>query len=335
MTNDWYTADKAHLLKAKKMTLFRNADAKLEAADVTAVDEYIIGRLFEPIGTVAPLATGADYLPKFKTTRYLPGTWEEILYLQTAINLYPALGVVNTTEATPNVHDFTLKTGQTPTNQGRHWERENPIDAESERIDIFGMLLNSLHMECSERAPVAVQHNRWGCTFTKNSSTDDIARAELDDEPFKWSMFTFPTFTYNSETLEGDIIGWAFDVINTLHFTGLDSTKKYSIGKYIPLTYITTTLEIIPYGHNPFELVRTELEDYLTDVDLVVKCARNATTDFIQWTHDKIYCQPYVISAEKVSGHVERYILVMSQLSTGSLAIQAKDQYNKAYYEVS
>lgn len=454
MVNDWYTADKAHLQKALKMAAWRNADAKLEAADVQAVDELIAGRLFEPIGLTAPLATGASYLPKSKTTQYIPGTWDEYLYFQTAMNLYPAMGVcvttangaevtsvtciaaedittgdyflidcVNNAGATvlnyvwfnkaagggdPTIagrigieivigasgpssavaialndkmdleanygasvaaavvtitntfngavddavdgntdfsisvttqgsctHDITLRTGQTPTNQGRHWERENPVIAESERIDILGMMLNSFHVECSEASPVAVQHNKWGCSYTKNTGTDEITPAELADEGFKWHHFTFPTFTYNSEPIEATIIGWAFDVVNTIHFTGLDTSKRYSIGKYFPLTYIVTTLEITPYGHNIFELIRTDLASYLTDVDLVVKCARNATTDYIQWTHDKVYCQPFVITAEKAPGRVERYLLVLSQLSTGSITIQAKDQYDKKHYEVT
>ena len=335
MTNDWYTADKVHIQKALKMATFRNGDAKLEAADVQSMDEFVMGRLYEPIPTVSPLATGASYLPKFKTTSFIPGTWDEILYFQTAINLYPAMGVCSTTEATPNVHAITLRTGQTPTNQGRHFERENVTDAESERIDILGMMLNSLHLECSEAAPVGVQHNKWGCAFTKNSSTDDIARAANTDEPFKWSDFSFPTFTYNSETIEANIIGWAFDVVNTLHFTGLDTNGYYSIGKIIPLTYITTTLEIKPYGKNAFELIRTKFESYATDLDLVVKCGRPraSTTDYIQWTHDKLYCQPFIIAAEKAPGRMERYILVMSQLDTGSLAIEAKDAYNNNFYE--
>lgn len=317
------------------MATWRNGDAKLEAAGVHAVDQFIMGRLFEPIATVSPLATGATYLPKFKTTEYQPGLWEEYLYLQTAMQLYPAMGVCTTVEATPNVHTFGIRTTQTPLNMGRHFERENITDAESERIDILGMMINHCHMECSEASPVAIQHNKWGVGYTKNSSTDDIASAVFTDEPFKWSMFSFPTFTYNSETVEADIIGWSFDTINTLHFTGLDTGGNYSIGKYIPLTYITTTLEIIPYGHNAFELIRTPLGSYATDLDLVVKTARNATTDYIEWTHDKMYCQPYTVTTEKRSGAIERYILVLSQLDTGSCVPVAKDQYNKVYYEVT
>lgn len=333
MTNDWYTANNAHIQKALKMATWRNGDAKLEAADVQAMDEFIAGRLLEPTGLATPLATGASYLPKFKTTSWVPGTWEEILYFQTAMNTYPALGVCATTEATPNIHAISLRTVQTPLNQGRHFERENTTDAESERIDILGMMLNHHHLECSEASPVALQHNKWGCAFTKNSSTDDIAAASLTDRPFKWSDFAFSPFTYNSETIEATIIGWAFDVINTLHFTGLDTSNRYSIGKYIPLTYVVTTLEIRPYGHNIFELIRTDLEDYLTDVDLTVKCSRNTTTDYVQFTHDKVYCQPFVITADKTPGSVERYMLALSQLSTGSITIQSKDQYNNNYYE--
>jgi hypothetical protein len=333
MTNDFYTADNAHVLKALKMATWRNGDAKLQSANVQAMDEFIAGRLVEPIGLASPLATGASYLPKFKTTQYVPGTWDEYLYFQTAMNLYPAMGVCTTTEATPNVHEIRIRTTQTPTNQGRHLERENTTAAESERIDILGMMLNHHHTECSEASPLAIQHNKWGCAFTKSTSTDEITPSIADDEPFKWNHFSFPTFTYNSETIEANIVGWAFDVINTLFFTGLDTTKFYSIGKLIPLTYITTTLEIVPYGHNAFELIRTNLESYATDLDLTVKAARNATTDYVQWTHDKMYCQPFVISAEKTPAKVERYLLVMSQLDTGSLEIQAKDQYNNNFYE--
>ncbi len=336
MTNDWYTADKVHLLKAEKMATWRNGDAKLETADVHAVDEYISGRLYEPIGTVAPLATGVSYLPRFKTNHYIPGTWDEYLYFQTAMNLYPAMGICNTADNTPSAslytHTFGIRTGQTPLNMGRHWQRENETAAESEIIDILGMMLNHCHIECSEASPVAVQHNKWGVSFTKNSSTDDITAASLAVAPFKWSDFTFPVFTYNSETIEANIVGWAHDIVNTLQYTGLDTSGYYSIGKYIPLTYITTSLEIIPYGHNAFELIRTNLGSYATDLDLTVKPARSAT-DYVQWVHDKCYCQPFIMTAEKSPTKIERYLLVMSQLDTGSLVPTAVDIYDDDYYE--
>jgi hypothetical protein len=333
MANDWYTSDNAHLLTAKKGSSFRRSDAKYEAADVLETDVYVEGRLFEPIPIATPTGQSGSYLPFYRTTQFAAGRWQEILLLQTARNLFPAMGKCTTTEATPNVHAITLRDGQDPVNMGRHWERENTIGAESERIDIIGVSLNSYHAECSQSFPVAVQTLDWNVNFTKNTSTDDLAKSEHSDEPFKWSMFTFPTFTYNSETIEADIIGWAFDVRNTVRITGLDSNGYFEKAKYIPLTMITTTLEIIPYGHNAFELMRTKLESYATDLDLTVKCARNATTDYIQWPHDKCYCQPYTLSALKRPGSVEQYFLVMSQLNTGSLAIEAKDQYNDNYYE--
>lgn len=335
MTNDFYTADKAHLLKAKKMALFGNGDAKLEAADVQKMDEYIAGRLFRPSGLVAPLATGASYLPKFKTNSWLPGKWEELLFFQTGMNLYPALGGCVTADDTPSAglytKTFSIRTSQTPTNQGRHWERENDTPAESERIDIFRMMLNHLHIECSQAVPVALQRNKWGCAYTKSSGTDEITPSQCTDRPYRWSDLTFPTFTYNSETIEATIIGWAFDVVNTLHYTGLTS-NRFSIGRYIPLTYVVTTLEINPYGHNIFELIDTELESYLTDVDLTVKCARSAT-DYTQWVHDKVYCQPFVIAAEKAPGSIERYVIVLSQLSTGSITPTEVNAYDDDYYE--
>jgi hypothetical protein len=344
MVEDWYTPDTAHLLVAKKGSSFRRSDAKYTSADVHASDRFISGRLLEPTAVAEPTGQSNSYLPYYRTTRYGVGRWQEETYFQTARNLYPAMGVCSTTEATPNIHDISIRTTQTPVYMGRHLERENITDAESERIDLIGLSLNHLHIECSESIPTAFQILDWNTNFTLNNKAttppDDIAAADLTDEPFKWPHFTFPTFTYGGETIEATILGWAFDVQNTVRVYGLDSKGYYTGAKYIPLTLITTTLEVYPYGHNVFELFRTagnpntpgKLEDYLTDLDLTVKCARSAT-DSIQWTHDKCYAKPFTITTEKRPGAVERYYLVMAQLNTGSLAIQAKDAYNNDYYE--
>jgi hypothetical protein len=86
MTNDWYTPDNAHILKAKKMASWRISDAKLAAADVQKMDEMISFRLYEP-GAVAEGGGGsATFLPKFRTTRYDIGIYQEILYFQTGMN---------------------------------------------------------------------------------------------------------------------------------------------------------------------------------------------------------------------------------------------------------
>ncbi|KKL61328.1 hypothetical protein LCGC14_2196420, partial [marine sediment metagenome] len=219
---------------------------------------------------------------------------------------------------------------------GRHLQRVNPTSAENEIIDVFGMLLQVYHAECTELgSQVASQSLNWISTFTKNTSVDLLTPATVTDDPFQWNMFTFPTYTYNSETIEADIVGWAFDVVNSVIWVVLDSSGFYTKGKYLPYTFISTTLELNPFGHNPFEVIRTKLESYLTDVDLTVKCARNATTDYIQWTHVKCYTRPFTIAANKQPGSFERYFLQNFQLNTGSLAIEAKDVYNKAHYEVS
>ena len=67
-------------------------------------------------------------------------------------------------------------------------------------------------------------------------------------------------------------------------------------------------------------------------MDLTVKFARNATTDYVQWTHDKCYGRPFTLEANKETGSTERYFLVLAQLDAGTLAIQAKDSYNSVYY---
>jgi hypothetical protein len=61
---DWYTADQAHLLSAKKMSTWRHGDAKLEAADVVASNQYLAGQLFEPIPFATPFPSGASFIPE-------------------------------------------------------------------------------------------------------------------------------------------------------------------------------------------------------------------------------------------------------------------------------
>ena len=338
MASDWYTPDNAHIMRVMQddMTAWRNAEAKLIDAECVATNELIGFRLFEPIAIDTPVGTGTSYLPKYRTSSYAPGFYQEICFLQAGFDLFPAMGKCTTSDDTPDTdlytHAITIRTTQTPLNMARHLERENTTDAESERIDVFGMLLRSYHAECSETSQVATQMTEWDVASTLNTGTDNITAKALTDVPFKWNNFTFPTFTYGGETIEASIIGWSFDIINTTRLTGLDSTGKYSVGRYVPQTHISTTLEIIPYGHNVFELIR-DASPYATDLDLTVAATRTATNDLITFTHDKMYATPFDIAVSKNAGAVESYYLRMHQLNTGSLAISVVDDYNDEYYE--
>lgn len=340
MTDDYYTPDNMHLLRVKKgsMTAWRNADAKIVDGEQQKMDRLITGELTEPISVVTP--SGANsFLAKYIESGYTPGMWTEMLYFQTGAQLYPSMGVCVTQDDTPDTdlytHTMGIRTTQTPTWQGRHWERENITDAESERIDILGMLLRSHHIECSEAQPVAVQLLNWGCAFTLNTGTDDIARSQADDVPFKWGNFAFTCLLNDagSTPLEADIIGWSFDIQNTILFIGPDDDGYFQKGKYVPQTRISTTLEIFPYGHNAFELIRTPLGKYVTDLDLTVVATRTALNDLITWTHDKCYCYPFTIKVTKDPGYVERYFLRMVQLDTGSIVPVVVDDYDDDYYE--
>ena len=183
-TNDLYTADGMHLLKAIKMPTWRNGDAKLEAADVQAIDQVIDVSLDHPISLVTPSGRNS-YLAHQIENAYVPGLYTELLMFESMINVYEAMGICTTVDDTPSASLYTktfgLRTTQTPTNQGRHWERLNTnsiggSDAESEYIDIVGMLLRGLHIECSESSPVAQQIVQWGCAFTKEKCTHPYRR---------------------------------------------------------------------------------------------------------------------------------------------------------------
>ena len=336
MTDDFYTANNMHLLKAKKMATWRNADAKLEAADVTAIDDVIDISLDEPKSIVTQ-SGGASYLPHYIESGYVPGLYSELLYFQSGINLYPALGTCTTADDTPGAgfyqKTFGLRTTQAPLNMGRHWERENDDDNESERIDIMGMCLRNLHIECSEASQVATQLAIWGCAFTLNTGTEDLTPANISLDPYRWEHFSFTTSDEDNETLEANIIGWSFDVNNTILLTGPDSSGYYQKGVYIPQTVVTTTLEILPHGHNPFENIRTALGDYTNDFNITVSAVQTTNEHSVIFTHDKVYAYTFTLRSEKRSGFVERYFVRLAQLDTGSIVPVEISTLDDDYYE--
>ena len=258
------------------------------------------------------------------------------MYLQTGINLYPAMGQCTTADDTPSAgfytHTMSLRTAQTPLNMGRHLERDNITTAENEVIDLFSMMCQHYHAECSERSQIATQTVDWLTCRTLNSGCDNITPAALTATPYQWNHFTFPTFTYNSETIEANIIGWALDIYNSCSYTGL-SGGYFSVGRYVPPTHIMVTLQIIPYGRNAFELIRTALSGYATDLALTVKPIITANENEITFTHDKLYCDPYNIMAYKTPAGLESYFMRMHELSTSTPSFAEINDIDDDYYE--
>lgn len=331
-----YEASQVHVEWAKEGATWRNSDTKYASTDVLTSDELINFRLFEPSSISTPVGRSNSYLQHWRTNEYAIGFLEETYFFQTGRLLYPFYGTCSTTEATPNVHAISIRTTQTPKNHGRHLEIENDTDAEAERIDMFGLLPASYHVEMREGQSKGVQTALWHTAKTLSTGTDDITKPTvIAEHPFDWSQITFPTFTYNSETLEVDILGWSFDIKNNVFWRALDSGGRYSVGKIGSYNNVSVTLNIVPTGKNVKELIRTALESYATDLDLTAKIARNATTDYVQFTHDKMYCFPFDIIPPSRNNWFEGYMITLHQLNTGSLAIEVKDAYNKAYYEVS
>ena len=329
-----YSADQVHIEWAKEFPLWRNGDLKFTASDVLVADELIALRLFEPVAVASPIGRANSYLGHWRSNQYAIGFLEEVYFMQTGRLLYPFIGKCSTVEATPNVHTVSPRESQTPLNHGRHIEIQNETDAESERIDTSGMLPITYHCECSEAQTKATQIATWATAFTKNTGTDTITEpSAIAEEPFDWTGITFPTFTYNSETLEADIIGWSFDVNNNVFWRGLDSGGKYSIGKMGNFVDISVTLNVVPTGKNMKELIRTALESYATDLDLTVNLARSATDD-IEFTHDKMYMTPYDIVAPSRTKWIEGYLITLHQLNLGNdLEIIIQDIYNNDFYE--
>jgi hypothetical protein len=331
-----YSADKNYNAWALTMAAWNHGAAKLETAHVLPSDPLIAHSFTHPIGQVEPGLDGNGLIPEYRTMGYVPGKLSEQYYLQTGRLLYPALGTCSTTEGTPNTHDISKRTTTTPVYSGRHSQQEGPA-SEGHYTDMLSMLCESYHAECSEQRTKATQTATWRwCKGIYDGSCDDITEpTKLTDDYYDWTHFTFPTFTYNSETLECSIVGWSYDILNQIDWYGL-SSGVYTSGEVHGYEYISATLAIIPTGRNCRELIRTLKESYATDLDLVVKCARNATTDYIQWTHDKLYAVPFTIVPGTRKGWKETYFLTMYQRgssSGGSHTAQVKDKYNDDYYE--
>jgi len=323
---------------SKKLAAWRNGDAKLTSANLVASDPRIQESLEEPVGKAEQYLKTGNNIAHYQTKYYSIGSFEEMYHFQTGRLLYPAFGACSTVENNPSAgyhtHTLTTRTSQTPVNFGRHLERENETAAESDRVDILGLLLETYHLECTETFPKATQSLKWKTAFTKNSATDDIAEpTPLTTENFDWTHLTFPTFTYNSETVEATIVGFAFDVQNSVGWRGLDTTGYYSVGKMFEFVTITVTLMIIPYGKNAFELIRTNFESYVTDLDLTWKFTRNATTDYVQVAHDKMYCPPFHIVPGHRFGWHEGYLMQMHQTGSGSMSGTIIDNLDNDSYE--
>ena len=334
-----YEASNTDIQWIKKQALWRNADAKWEAADTLAPDDYLGGLLFEPIGIANQVGVADSYILKRRTNQYAIGTWLENSELQTGRNLYPFFGPITTLDNNPSAglytHNGVKRSSQTPINMGRHIQRLNEDSGENEIIDLMGMLPVGFHAECTEVSSIAKQSTLWRVAFTKSTGVDLITRKELTQAPFQWPDFSFPTLTYNSETIEADVRGWAIDILNDVEWRGLDNTKHYSIGKVNQYTDIAITLNLVPTGKNLYELIRTVLESYATDVDITVKMGRpfDSVIDFLKFTHDKLYCYPFDIRPASKDDWYEGYMVRFHQLHTGSLTTQEINDLDDDHYE--
>jgi len=339
MTGENYQATGTYIGWAKKMATWRNGDAKLTAANVLASDKLIqVNELTEPIGMAEPRLKADSVVPKYETTRYSIGSLTATYAFQTGRLLYPFLGGCATTDDDPAggyyTHALSTRTSQTPLNMGRHLERENETDAESERIDILGMLPVSYHLECTESRTQAYQSASWRVAYCKDTSTDDIAQpTEPAMRTFEWTNLTFPVFTYNSETIEASIIGFSFDIVNEVGWRGLDSGGHFSVGKLFNFADIAVSLMIVPTGKNAFELIRTLKESYATDLDLTWKFTRDATYDYVNIVHDKLYAEPFALHPAHRRGWHEGYLIRMHQDGAGSVSGTVIDALDDDNYE--
>lgn len=310
--------------------LFRNGDAALAAAaNLKSSDTLHENWGYKFAGEeISPFGSTTSRYHKRVGTRSVPGNFQATFELNTFRFANMFFGLCTTVEGSPDTHTWAIRlTNQTPYYIPIHTERENDTAAESERWDLLGTVGKSWHISCSEASSLALQD--VNIDYAKHVTGVDIAEptpVEDSHRSLEWSDFSMTTFTYNSETIEADVLGFDWSLIN-----------KYYIGNYVSgyasraLLFncdIQVKLRLMPYGKNIFELLRTKKSGYLTDVDISWKFTETADR-YIAGVHDKTYCQPFdvrVINAEE-------YEVTFHQLDTGSFVPTEHNELDDDWYE--
>lgn len=339
MANEPYFKNYRYLAFLKQNAAWRFADTKAVVADLKPSEgATYLTALDYPKGMTAGCGTSGTRLQKRRTVKDVPGKFATKSDLNTARLLEWVGFTCATTEANPDIHNFTLDTDGTPNNKGVHVEFENPTDAESRRYDLFGFIGNSLRWEASEQSQLFQQI--YDAQFAIAIAADDLAEptaldaaaiAGMTHYPYMWKDFSAPTFTYNSETQEVDILGFAFNVQNNGNYIGnFDSNGYAQKAIYAGSIDITCEMHIRPYGKNIFEVNETDLELYITDFDLTWRVYKSAN-QYIQSAHDKMELDK--IKYATPDDGMEEYKITLKQLSTGSVTIQEKNELDNDYYE--
>jgi len=310
--------------------LFRNGDAAIAAAanlksSDTLHEDWSLKFAGEETSQFG--STTSRYFKRV-STRDVPGNFKAVFELNSFRFANMFFGACTTTEGSPDQHVWAIRTtNQPPYYIPIHTERENDTDAESERWDLLGCVGKTWHIACSEEKTLALQD--VDIDFAKHVAGNDIAEptpVEDSHRSLEWGDFTLPTFTYNSETIEADILGFDWTLTNKVYLGGF--VAHYPTRGLLFNCDIQVKLRIMPDGKNIFELLRTRLVDYLTDIDITWKFTETANR-YIQGVHDKTYCQPFDVRCI----NAEVYDVTFHQLDTGSFVPTEHNELDDDWYE--
>ena len=326
------------------LTAWRNADAKLTAAECEPTDILLAGGYFLPYDqTIRVGALGGTKRKRVTTTRY-PGTWRSHHCFQTAQFVYWVMCTSADTDNTPvgyNTHAITEKTTQTPLNFAMHVEHE--LTSEDRRHDLLGFIPTELTITCLQDGR-AYQELRG--VFAKHIAADELTPET--ERPIattgsiwkNWKHAVTGTLggaaqtalKYNSNELEIDITAIAHHIRRNYLLGVPDASGYYSVAVLNDLEY-TVDITCKPRGSDLFTILNTAKESYAGDLDLDFYYTADATNDKIRFVYDKMYAVPFESRIPNYDEMFETYTFTLEELDdTSSLAVTGIDSLLETQY---
>jgi hypothetical protein len=294
---------------------------------------------------VKMMGTGNLHEKETLETIWMPGKFSFDVPARTGILLYPACHTCSTTDGTPNIHAVTpAVAGSNVVRFAFHVEAESSTTPY--RRDLLGAYITLLELKNADQQ--ASMYHVEGEFLIDVPGSDLAQDTKLTDRTFSFADCTVGgwTFTYDSNAVDGEVLGATFRVENTYGMGGCASATIDSVTKvfykecYLTEQNFSFDVTFKPKGDNGaaqnlYTIARTPLSSYAGALAFGMYMARNASNDYIDIALDETELQPFPIDISPSDVFTHDITLISSRRGSNSPspAIEIKDAYDTKYYE--
>lgn len=328
---------------AADITDFYNGGLALVVGELNACDWFHSGivKHTKPKTVRINPGTAAGHYPRRVTTGVYLGSFQPTFYLQTGIFTYAVMGVCSTTEATPNIHDITKDTNETPIWIAFHLEKEGTTH--QRRKDIMGMVPRSIDISVSEKDTIAFQTLNW--EFSHTVAGSNLAQptdlTQVIHAPYTWFHYKHASaasaFTYNSDPFDVAVVGFNMHIGWNGSYFGEYTTGGYPTqGLYNPPFNGTVTLDLKTKD------AATAVIDTVADLDhasyagdiVFTADFYESATRYLKYTFTDMFINPDY--EEKFQSEGDWYdgiqITLEPRNESTTVVVQEKNALNNDYY---